>query len=196
MKKADSWTIDDIMEGGQLSSDSSSDKSNSSSSSSGSSKSSKKGRNSSNSNSSKSKKSNREDDDAEETDSDYDKKGKIKQSVFYDEGDGHWYKGYHDLLALGLSKTPYSRYYFSYLSEVILNDFSDPDDGPNWYIEKQVNRCCGGIISNDYSFLIKYDQERFNEIVNLCKPFGMRNFPDYESEVEEPERKMVADRMK
>ncbi len=41
-----------------------------------------------------------------------------------------------------------------YLGQVINEDFEE-EDGEPWYVEKQVNICLGGLMTNDFNFLIK-----------------------------------------
>jgi len=72
-----------------------------------------------------------------------------------DKEQGHWVPGRHDLLANGLSLFPYSRYYLMFLGDAATGK-SLKENGPAWFLEKQIHRCVGGVSSNDTAFLTKY----------------------------------------
>ena len=86
---------------------------------------------------------------------------------------------------MGLSRTPFARYYLAYLGDIILDDHDDIKDGEPWYQEKQLRRCTGGLISNDFSHLIKEDDDSLTALLNKCNPFLNKSYKTYSSEIKQ-----------
>lgn len=104
-------------------------------------------------------------------------------------------KGKHDQLALGLSRFPYSRSYLLYLGRVIVGNFNDSADGPCWYIEKQLNKCLGGLMTNDFNFLIKNAADDFKPLCKKAKSYKSSNYDPYDSDEEIQNEKICTGRM-
>lgn len=110
--------------------------------------------------------------------------------------EGLWIKGKHDILANNLSLFPYSRYYLIYLGNLAIQSKIPKDNGPAWFIEKQINRCVGGITSSDTVYLLKYGLDSFSKIIKGCKDFSNKTYEQYDSDSEISSDKVCSGRMK
>ncbi len=68
---------------------------------------------------------------------------------------------------------------------MITNKFEEEEDGPAWYVEKQVDRCLGGIATTDLHFIIKNAEDDFGDFVKHCWKYSGKSYKEAHSEDEE-----------